>query len=463
MRNMLLVMLALMLVLSACVSNKTYKAQQSKVQVLEGRQKSQDAELEMARKDIIKNREKIDNLIISVNGVNEQLLVLDPMQDEIVNTASAIVGLQGDVAAINSQLNDAIAANAKLDQKIAALTTDTNDTFDAYSDYMKQMKNAQSAFATKEELLQLATESTQLAKTLDDLTTEVEAIALYLDEQDAILAQLEQMTEDQAAMNKNIANEKSQLALDVAGLTDEVGAMAGYLDAQNDKLASLEESIEYQAIFNQNMAEENQALMDFRDAQIGMTDSQVKSDAKEKEELWSEIKRIRGQLTDSQTELVSIHRSLETDVDELKQTNTEVISDMSELQDRVYAVNSDLTALTSDLQDIIAKERATAEKRRQETMVKQYKVALNEYNKGKHENSIILFEQFLQANPDCALSPNAYYWIGENYYSAANYPKALRQFQAVIDRYPEHDKALDAQVEDRPHLLSDEGLRIQQS
>lgn len=397
MRKTLFALLIVMLALSACVSNKTFKAQQAKVQIMEARQNNQDAELEMARKDIINNREKLDQLIIRLNSVDEQLQVLEPMQDEIVNSATALVNLQGEVAAISGQLNEAIAVNAKLEQKLTALTTDTNETFDAYSDYLKQMKDSQSGFATKEEVAQLTEESTRLAQVLDDLTTEVESIALFMDEQDAILEQLGEFAENQAAFNEGINLEK-------------------------------------------------EALAELQASQTTLTEDQQKSAAQEKEAIWTEITRIRGELTKSQNELTAIRQTLSSDVEGLKKDRTQVMTEMSELRERVYAVNSDLTSLTTDLQSVITKERAAAEKRRLEAINKQYKAALAEYNRGRHENSIVLFEEFLKANPDCELSPNAYYWIGENYYSAGNYPKALRQFQEVVDRYQGHDKAWDAQL-----------------
>jgi tol-pal system protein YbgF len=33
------------------------------------------------------------------------------------------------------------------------------------------------------------------------------------------------------------------------------------------------------------------------------------------------------------------------------------------------------------------------------------------------------------------------YWLGESYYVTQNYPLAQEQFQALLDRYPTHDKA----------------------
>ncbi|MBP7205421.1 MAG: tetratricopeptide repeat protein [Candidatus Cloacimonetes bacterium] len=358
MRQFSLLLLAFILLLSACVGNKSFQAQKSKVQVIEARQNNQDAELEMARKDIIQNKKKLDELVIRLKGVDEQLLVLDPMQDEIVKSATAIVELQDDLTALGRQLDEAIATNTRLEQKLTALTKDTNDTFDAYSDYLIKMKDAQTGFATKAELTRIADESSQMAAVLDDLTSELEAISGYVDEQDGILM-------------------------------------------------SLEETVEGE-----------------------------KSAAEEQMELRDEIVRIRKDLTDHQGELADIRQTLDG----------EVKTDMNALRERVYTVDSDLKALTSDLQQVIVKERAAADKRRQAALNTQYKAALNEHYKGNFEHSIILFEEFLKNNPGSDLSANASYWIGENYYSAGNYAKALREFQSVADRYPEHAKAWDAQL-----------------
>ncbi len=41
-------------------------------------------------------------------------------------------------------------------------------------------------------------------------------------------------------------------------------------------------------------------------------------------------------------------------------------------------------------------------------------------------------------------APNALYWLGESYYVTQNYALAQQQFQALLDRYPTHDKAAGA-------------------
>jgi tol-pal system protein YbgF len=70
-----------------------------------------------------------------------------------------------------------------------------------------------------------------------------------------------------------------------------------------------------------------------------------------------------------------------------------------------------------------------------------YEVAFEALKAGRYAESAQLFQDFLQAHPNGAYAPNAYYWLGESYYVTQNYALAQQQFQALIDRYPTHDKA----------------------
>src|SRR3546814_19745188 len=73
-----------------------------------------------------------------------------------------------------------------------------------------------------------------------------------------------------------------------------------------------------------------------------------------------------------------------------------------------------------------------------------YEVAFNALKAGQYAESAQLFQDFLRAHPSGAYAPNAYYWLGESYYVTQNYALAQQQFQALIDRYPTHDKATGA-------------------
>ncbi|MBE0503069.1 MAG: tol-pal system protein YbgF [Desulfuromonadales bacterium] len=62
-------------------------------------------------------------------------------------------------------------------------------------------------------------------------------------------------------------------------------------------------------------------------------------------------------------------------------------------------------------------------------------------NKGDGSKGRATLEEFIKARPQSELVPNAYYWIGESYYSEKNFENAIVQFQDVIEKYPAHSKA----------------------
>jgi tol-pal system protein YbgF len=73
-----------------------------------------------------------------------------------------------------------------------------------------------------------------------------------------------------------------------------------------------------------------------------------------------------------------------------------------------------------------------------------YDTAFGALKAGQYVESARLFQEFLAAHPGGTYAPNALYWLGESYYVTQNYQLAQEQFQALLDRYPTHDKAAGA-------------------
>ncbi len=73
-----------------------------------------------------------------------------------------------------------------------------------------------------------------------------------------------------------------------------------------------------------------------------------------------------------------------------------------------------------------------------------YKNALDLVRGGQATAGRAQFEAFLQAYPQSSLVPNAYYWIGESYYSQGNFTNALYAFKQVTTHFPKHHKTSDA-------------------
>ncbi|MBN1572567.1 MAG: tol-pal system protein YbgF [Deltaproteobacteria bacterium] len=73
-----------------------------------------------------------------------------------------------------------------------------------------------------------------------------------------------------------------------------------------------------------------------------------------------------------------------------------------------------------------------------------YDRALKEILNRNAEKALPLFIDFVGSYPKHELTDNAYYWIGECYYSLKKYELALENFTIVKERFPESGKTPDA-------------------
>jgi tol-pal system protein YbgF len=73
-----------------------------------------------------------------------------------------------------------------------------------------------------------------------------------------------------------------------------------------------------------------------------------------------------------------------------------------------------------------------------------YNVAFKALQAGDYVQASRQFRGFIQQYPNHALTPNAYYWLGESYYVTMNYPVALESFQHLLSQFPQSEKAPDA-------------------
>jgi len=118
MRRTVLLLTIAVLLLAGCVSNKAFKVEKEKVNVLEARQNKQDTELEVIRKDILAEKERMEAMIIRMNGTDEKLTVLEPMQAEIDATGGDIAYLQDEVSTLKDGMADTINKHNSLEQRL---------------------------------------------------------------------------------------------------------------------------------------------------------------------------------------------------------------------------------------------------------------------------------------------------------------------------------------------------------
>jgi tol-pal system protein YbgF len=73
-----------------------------------------------------------------------------------------------------------------------------------------------------------------------------------------------------------------------------------------------------------------------------------------------------------------------------------------------------------------------------------YDVNMDIYRKGKYEEAIVGFKNFLKKYPKSKLADNAAFWIGESYMALKQYEQAILSFQRVIKKYPRGNKVPNA-------------------
>src|SRR5688572_2619982 len=66
-----------------------------------------------------------------------------------------------------------------------------------------------------------------------------------------------------------------------------------------------------------------------------------------------------------------------------------------------------------------------------------YGAAFDSLKAGDYVASARGFHAFLEAYPNAALAPNAWYWLGESYYVTQNYPLAAEAFDTLLTHFPE--------------------------
>lgn len=91
-----------------------------------------------------------------------------------------------------------------------------------------------------------------------------------------------------------------------------------------------------------------------------------------------------------------------------------------------------------------ANERKAAERPARMGAEDFYKEAFESFRKGRHEDALRKFTEFVKQYPDSPLVASAQYWMGESAMSLKDYENAIVHFQEVVDKHPKSDKAAKA-------------------
>lgn len=437
MRRTLLFMCAILLV-AGCVSNKAFKEQQNKAVILEQRQNKQDTALEVLRKDLLKEKENIEQIVIRLNNVDKELLVIDDIQTELAATGDDIYMLEDEVLSLKEELANALDRSAALEQSIAdmraetagelaamresvseeinVLSMDMDDSFDAFADEFAEIRDNMSGYATLEDMDNI---SMNLV-TQDDLDYAIEDFVTREE-----IANLKPGT-GVSGGNDEYAYMLERLQSDVDNLRDVV------TDLQSDLYSSgLVGSDQLEAKMNQEADNRRDQLTQLRKR---VDDLETEVSGKLSAESGTRNETLTG-LTARLNNVDDALNQLRTD---MSKQGTKTQQELDTIKSRMDKIATDLNSINADISPVLSQDRVKRAKAQDLAASAQYKAALAQYNYGNYDDAIVMFEDFIDANPNNDLIPNAWYWIGECYYSGKKWPSALNNFQHVVDNFSGH-------------------------
>jgi tol-pal system protein YbgF len=73
-----------------------------------------------------------------------------------------------------------------------------------------------------------------------------------------------------------------------------------------------------------------------------------------------------------------------------------------------------------------------------------YRRSLEHLRAGRHDEAVAGFREFIKKHPDHDYADNAQYWLAECFYDRKDYGAAVREFQRVVERFPQGNKTPDA-------------------
>ncbi len=116
--------------------------------------------------------------------------------------------------------------------------------------------------------------------------------------------------------------------------------------------------------------------------------------------------------------------------------------EVEELKMQVARLNEEIAGIKSGQVRKPASRRARP--RSASKTPEEYNRALAAYKSGDYDESILLFQNYALSDPPPRLQDNILFWIGSNYVQLEMFDDAIKQFEAVLEKYPRGNKIHDS-------------------
>jgi len=162
------------------------------------------------------------------------------------------------------------------------------------------------------------------------------------------------------------------------------------------------------------------------------------------------INKVTGAITNIQVNLQKQQSDTNNHVDQLSGQLQALNDSLDELKARLGKVTKQLEDMQSTQQSLAAQASQQVQAQQTQLSVQApdvlYNNALRDYNGGNTDLARQEFGDYIKNYPNTDLAGNAYFYLAELDYHAANYPQAIRGYDQVLQTFPDGTKAASAEL-----------------
>jgi tol-pal system protein YbgF len=173
------------------------------------------------------------------------------------------------------------------------------------------------------------------------------------------------------------------------------------------------------------------------------------------------MKNLLEQNTDAANKVTAAINGLEASISKQQQDRGAQVDQISgqiqALTDTMDELKVRLTKLSKQLEDLQSAQQSMAAQQAQAQQQQQaiaqapapdvlYNNALRDYNGGNNDLAVQEFNDYIKFYPNTDLAGNAYFYLAEIQYKAGDYPKAIANYDLVVQNFPSGNKAAAAQL-----------------
>lgn len=166
----------------------------------------------------------------------------------------------------------------------------------------------------------------------------------------------------------------------------------------------------------------------------------------QQEALVSKVRELEEVINTMEPKIAATQERLEGSLSAATSQSEFLEPEVEELKNQVAMLNEEIERIKAQKSSPapMTKTRSRKAARSSSKTSQEYDQALSAYKKGNYDESILLFQNYALSDPPASLQDNILFWIGSNYVQLEMYDDAIKQFEAVVDKFPRGNKVHDS-------------------